>query len=151
MSIERRYFQPFGFVLTLLRGRVNGPCVFRHLGEKAVETRGMQLTAELIDCRDLTDVSGLESRDIHAAAQYERDETNQNMGKLAILVPNDLIFGLARIYQSVSEPCRRDIEIFRTIEESLAWLELSNLHGEIEALKLAAATERQTEFQPAEG
>lgn len=113
--------------------------------------RGMNLTAELMDCRDLTDVTGLESRDIHAAAQYERDETNRNMGKLAILVPNDLIFGLARIYQSMSEPCRREIEIFRTIEESLAWLELSNLSDEIEAVKISASLDSQPDYQPAQG
>ena len=49
--------------------------------------------------------------------------------RLAILAPGDIAYGLARMYQSHRElhpGSRKDIEVFRSIEEALAYLGLES-------------------------
>jgi len=46
-------------------------------------------------------------------------------GKLAVVAPADLVFGLARMYQtfrSLNPQSTKQVSVFRTMAEALAWL-----------------------------
>jgi hypothetical protein len=42
--------------------------------------------------------------------------------RVAIVAPADVVFGLARMYQMMSEGRGNHIEVFRGMDEALAWL-----------------------------
>lgn len=61
------------------------------------------------------------SDQLSSFAQRARAKTNKPQ-KTAIVVSEDLVFGLARIYSSYREEKQTDVDVFRTEKEALAWL-----------------------------
>ena len=45
--------------------------------------------------------------------------------KVAVVAPKDVSFGLARTYEAFTNSVPWDFKVFRAIEDSLAWLDLS--------------------------
>lgn len=48
----------------------------------------------------------------------------RNEGKMAILAPTDLAFGMARMFQSYHDAGAIEVQVFRTAHEARAWLAL---------------------------
>lgn len=42
--------------------------------------------------------------------------------KVAVVVPHDLLYGMARIYQAFHEGSKEELKIFRTLEQAEHWL-----------------------------
>ena len=77
--------------------------------------------AELVDLREVTDVS-LSPDTIHSSARWE---LHAAQARRAVVAPTDVLFGLARMYQSyVGEPAESQFRVFRTLAPALAWVGL---------------------------
>ena len=72
----------------------------------------------LCDCSNLTAVS-ISSSLIEALARAARSRVNP----LAIIAPEPVAFGLARMYQIFSDPEDARIHVCSRAEEAMAWLE----------------------------
>lgn len=80
--------------------------------------------------RELSDVRNVEELRVTPAGIWsmmmidERDAPKLKSFKLAILVSKDSVFGMARMYQSLTEKNIPSIGIFRDDKEALTWLEV---------------------------
>ena len=64
-------------------------------------------------------------RRVYARIQFSETSAHP---KVAIVAPNDLVFGLARMYEVFSEleKVPWDLVVFRAVDAALAWLGLSD-------------------------
>lgn len=78
---------------------------------------------------DMRQAKGSKSRSSTTLQQLSRfvekqfAETNAHP-KIAIVAPEDISFGLSRMYDFYTDPVPWDLEIFRSIDSALAWLGL---------------------------
>ena len=49
----------------------------------------------------------------------------------ALVVTNDLVFGMARMYQILSDESPDEFEIFRKLDDALLWLEIIDAKEEL--------------------
>lgn len=120
MGFSRRYLKDNNFLVTKVTGEVNDHNLREHVIELNMETEGISDLRELADCRGIVDLTQLTVQGTSECAKLENNRPNS---LLAILVPDStLLFGMARAYQAFSEDRRKDTEIFKSIDEALAWL-----------------------------
>lgn len=77
----------------------------------------------LCDCSALTTVS-ISANLIEVLAKTARSRTNY----VAVIAPLSVAFGLARMYQIITDPECERICVFAGMEEAMAWLE-TNFRG----------------------
>ena len=81
---------------------------------------------QIIDMTEVTDVEYTSAERIKELASVAASmDTSENVSKLAIVAPQSLLFGLGRMYQSFrefSKGSKRDIKVFRSLQEALDWL-----------------------------
>ena len=58
-------------------------------------------------------------------------------GLLAIVVRNNLHYGLARMYQAIAEEYREEVRVMRDLDEAIAWLGVSELAEQVRGLRRA--------------
>ncbi len=64
------------------------------------------------------------------ALRYLSEQTRSHyadtdaMSKVAIVAPDDLSFGLSRMYDSITDENAEDVAVFRTSAEACEWLEI---------------------------
>jgi hypothetical protein len=75
----------------------------------------------LVDASELNP-AGLSTQVLRARAAVPR----RNPTRVAIVAPADVVFGLARMFQMMSEGRGNDIEVFRGMREAMAWLAPGN-------------------------
>ena len=106
-------------VLTMASGLVTYDDLAQHLAEEARDDAlGF---AEVIDGRGATtDVTAGQVRSL--VARTDALLRQGQLGALAIVTDSDFAFGMARMYQILSEPLPVQIGVFRTLDEATAWL-----------------------------
>jgi len=78
---------------------------------------------ELVDLTRADPASKITSDAVRRLAEFWRGEYgNIAGGKLAIVAPRDLSFGLSRMYQGLRSDGPDNIQVFRDPEEARAWL-----------------------------
>ena len=127
MSIERIYYQEPNFVLTLIYGKLTSGELADHVGTMNTEYAGIAGIKELADCRYLYDVSELSAEGLFFSAENEKGSTRVIGGKGAIVASSDVIYGLARMYSAIASNIREDSQAFRTLDEAIEFLDISNL------------------------
>ena len=77
--------------------------------------------SELIDLREAS-ATAISAEDVRAIASAQLDP----VARRAFVVPDELMFGLARMFATLRElkQVPEDINVFRTIEEAETWLGL---------------------------
>jgi hypothetical protein len=85
------------------------------LGHEAAFIAGYPI---LCDCSTLASVS-ISASLIELLARTARSRTNL----VAIIAPTAVVFGLARMYQILSDPEDKRIQVFSKSGEAMAWLE----------------------------
>lgn len=85
---------------------------------------------ELLDLSACTSIEGDVEGAARVAAAAARARARRSPGKLAILAPGDLAFGLARMYQAMAEGVEppREIRVTRTAEDAAGFLGLAALY-----------------------
>ena len=77
---------------------------------------------QLGDLTRVTDFQASPDEIESLARQVERNTARFGDGKLAVIAPESLIYGMLRMYQLFSEDDPRMIEIFRSPDAALAWI-----------------------------
>ena len=65
------------------------------------------------------------------AATLEQNQQRNIGSKVALLVANDLTYGLARIYATIAGEYKEAINIFYSMEEAIDWLNLGEDQAEV--------------------
>jgi|GEM_PF-3488716 len=145
MGISRHFFPDRTFLLSVLHGSVDGESLKTYVLECNRDVGDAANLRELADCRRVTDLKGLSVRAAIACAGAEADRPQS---KLAILVPPDsnLMYGVARAYQTFAETRRQGARVFRNFDQAVAWLSDSAAEGlEIRALIAEAPVENMVQ------
>ncbi len=106
-------------VRTTVTGSISVGDILGHF--EAMRREGTLGYAELIDVREVVPPF-LSASDIMKAAKSVRDSlTQQRFGSRAVVVSDDLMFGLARIFTIILSD-HFPIEVFRHLKEAEEWL-----------------------------
>jgi hypothetical protein len=79
---------------------------------------------------DLSDVTGVDvaAESVRDAARRAGEYVDSRLdgGKLAIVAPRDLLFGMARMYEILRGDSPVEVRVFREREEAESWLGITN-------------------------
>ncbi len=109
-------------VLTVSSGTLSDADVMQH---KAALRDDPRVTR---DMKELSDVRAIERLDItevgiRQMTRFDRDAAASRGGHtLAIVATEDIIFGMARMYEMLTEENVRSVQVFRDIDEATRWL-----------------------------
>lgn len=81
----------------------------------------------LIDLRE-TDSSSRSREGLNSLAKFVRTiyQDKYKIPKVAVLAPSDISFGLARVFEGISNDIPINYSVFRSSEEALTWLDTPN-------------------------
>jgi hypothetical protein len=106
---------------TVFQGEFTDDDIRAHLAELRANPRFHRWMRELVDLREVNEVS-VSSRLLSASAHWLLHAPE---ARRAALAPTDLLFGLARMYQThLSEIGASQFGVFRELEPALQWLGL---------------------------
>jgi hypothetical protein len=107
------------FVYTKLGGHVSDADLVEHQRALLADPRFDSSFCELVDLRDVTEVS-VKSRMVKESAMWPLHAIK---ARRAIVAPSDVLFGLSRMYQLYrGEVGEAHLGVFRTLEPALEWL-----------------------------
>ncbi len=79
--------------------------------------------------RELSDIRNIDHLDVTPAGvramvlQDKEDASQVASHKLALVLSEDVAYGMARMYQTLTESNMENVGVFRDIEEARAWLQ----------------------------
>lgn len=96
----------------------------RSVFDESVKLPGFRPKLKAIaDCRDAT--TQMSGSDIQRLASYaQKTDPLWGESKWAILAPNDVIFGLSRMFSALTSDYEVKTHVFRTIGDANDWLEI---------------------------
>ena len=107
-------------VLTTAEGPVTAADLMEHAAAIAAELDRPAM--ELVDLTGQGEIS-VELATVRKMAEYLRDEDDDpTPGKLAMVADDEALFGVLRLYSVHRQTGSLEILVFRTREEALAWL-----------------------------
>ena len=108
-------------------GAVTGADLLMHVRSLRTDPRFQPQFSQLFDFRATTDV--------RVDAQSVREIAAQNPfgagARRAFVVANDVAFGMARMYQILTEVSPDELEVFRDLDEALRWLGVAEAKAEL--------------------
>ncbi len=129
MGFSRHYLKANIFVLTKICGEVNDYNLREHIIAFKEETKGMSRLRELADCRGIENLENLTVSGTTRNAQIVDNRPDY----LSALLVNDstLLYGMARSFQMFFEESRKEVKIFKDIDDALDWLAIDDQEKEI--------------------
>jgi hypothetical protein len=121
MTIHYRIDASSNRITTRVLGEVTIDEALQHFDELSVDPSyepGLDALLDLIDCETLLDVDKIRT----AAARVTADLSTLRFGRLAIVVASDALFGMLRMFHTLSESAFSEAQIFRDRDEALQWL-----------------------------
>jgi hypothetical protein len=79
----------------------------------------LDVLLDLVDCETLPEIEQIRS----AAGRVTADLSSLRFGRLAVVVVSDALFGMVRIFHTLSEAAFSDAQIFRDRDQVLQWLD----------------------------
>ena len=123
VSITYRIDEALGVVRTTVTGRLDDQDLLAHKRALLADPRftvGMKELSDIRQCEQM-DVT---PQGIAAAASFDSDHSSElRAHRLGLLVPTDLVFGLARMYEMSTDGNTGGVMVFRTEEDALRWLD----------------------------
>ena len=126
---------PCGYIIDLARslvlsrgwGIVTDRELLAHVRALTIDPRFVRNLHQLADLRDVTDV------EVTAATIRKMASLNPygDGSRRAVVVTSDLLFGMARMYQILRDEPTDELEIFRTLDDALRWLEILDANEEL--------------------
>jgi hypothetical protein len=80
---------------------------------------GLDALVDLVDCETLLGIDQIRSVAEHTTA----DLSSLRFGRLAIVVVSDALFGMVRMFHTLSEAAFSDAQVFRDRDQALQWLD----------------------------
>jgi len=78
----------------------------------------LDVLLDLVDCKTLPGIDEIRS----AARRVTAAPSSLRFGRLAIVVVSDALFGMLRMFHTLSEAAFSDAQIFRDRDQALQWL-----------------------------
>ncbi len=124
MSISYRIESDLGVVFTTATGVLTDDELLAH---KLTLSRDPSFRPGMVELSDVRGVGRLEVtpegvRRMVAVDAVGSDRPSNH--KLAIVVAQDVVFGMARMYEMLSDPAGTSVRIFRGMDEAKDWLGL---------------------------
>lgn len=110
-------------ILTVFHGDVSADELVRHTRAFINDARIDSQFSHLVDT-SMTKSIGLHSDAIASISRITAAVEFLKDGKTAIVAEQDVAFALSRMYQSYSDMWKRNIEVFREMEDARRWLGL---------------------------
>jgi hypothetical protein len=126
MSVEYTYDEEQNVLYTRFFGVITAGDLKRQAENVCADPRICQGVRELVDLSDIEEIDGSESA-LEQNIRIDREHSEKLAGlRTAIVAPTDLLYGFARVYQSLAEvqDAPATIEVFRTEKEAREWLGL---------------------------
>lgn len=123
MAHQIKLIDDLGVIVLKLSGRIAREELERTLDELPA-TPGFRPHLKLIaDFRDCN--TGMSGKDMQELASYAR-KTDASWGvtKWALLAPDDVIFGLSRMYMALTAEYQVETHVFRSVQGADDWLEI---------------------------
>ena len=121
MPIHYRIDASSNRITTRVFGEATIDEALQHLDELSADPSyepGLEALLDLVDCETLLDVDKIRT----AAARVTADPSALRFGRLAIVVASDALFGMLRMFHTLSESVFSEAQIFRDRDEALQWL-----------------------------
>ena len=98
-----------------------------HVRALTIDPRFARDFSQLVDLRDVTDVE--------VTASCIREMVRLNPfgagARRAVVVTNDVVFGMTRMYQILSDESPDELQIFRKVDDALQWLLIADAKAEL--------------------
>jgi hypothetical protein len=78
----------------------------------------LDVLLDLVDCQTLPEIDEIRT----AAGRVTADLSFLRFGRLAIVVVSDALFGMLRMFHTLSEAAFSDAQIFKDRDQALQWL-----------------------------
>lgn len=119
MPIESRFDSERNLLITAAEGPLTADDVRSHQSTLASNPDFDPDADHLFDLSRVTDfdVGPGRIRDIASVAIFSK------ASRRAVVAPEDVLFGLSRMYTGYRDAAAENLRVFRTLEEALAWLE----------------------------
>ena len=126
---------PCGYTIDLARslvlsrgwGVVTDRDFLAHVRALTANPRFARGFRQLVDLRDVTD--------IQVTASTVREMVRLNpfgaSAQRAVVVTSDVVFGMARMYQILSDESPDELQIFRKMDDALRWLGIAGAKAEL--------------------
>jgi len=122
MTIQYQIDRSTRRITTRVFGEVTIDEVLEHLDEFLEDPSyepGLDALLDLVDCETLLEIEQIRS----AAGRVTADLSSLRLGRLAIVVVTDALFGMLRMFHTLSEAAFSDAQIFRDRDQALQWLD----------------------------
>lgn len=124
MAIEYEIIEEKHLVIAKGTGVVTGDDVINHLNTLAADARYVAPMKKLVDYRAIESMKQSHGQILMISQKKQTLEDRFAGERCALVAPKDLTFGIARMHQSFINTPALDIEVFRRIEDALAWLDV---------------------------
>jgi hypothetical protein len=132
MPIRYRIDHAQQLVVVVIRGILSDEEIFGY--QREVWSRpDVQGYDELADMREVERIAVASPERVRDLAQLSAEMDRGAASKFAIVAPQEVAFGLARMYEALRKmnpKSKKQVEAFRTLPEALAWLGISELPPE---------------------
>lgn len=129
MAYSHQIFPEQNLTLICASGSVSGRDILASMDEMFGDPDWRLGMTQLNDYRDITefvitpeDLRAILARETQMARRQERPV---RAGRLAIVVRSDLYEEVCRLYAALEKKRSFDVEVFRSLEQAAAWLDLS--------------------------
>jgi hypothetical protein len=121
MTIHYRIDASSNRISTRVFGEVTIDEALQHFDELSVDPSyepGLDVLLDLTDCETLLDVDKIRT----VAARVTADLSTLRFGRMAIVVASDALFGMLRMFHTLSESAFSEAQIFRDCDGAIQWL-----------------------------
>ena len=130
MTVEYIYDEKENFIYTKFSGIITDEDLENQAKAVAVDPRVKPGARELVDLRAVDSVeASTETLGFIIFTDKEHRKKFEGM-RIAIVAPRDLLFGLSKIFEVLSdvENAPSEINVFRTMAEAKRWLNIQQKH-----------------------
>jgi hypothetical protein len=124
MAIEYEIIEDKRLVVAKGSGVVTGDDAISHLDTLAADERYVAPMKKLVDYSSIDGIKQSNEEVIIIAQKKDALKSKFAEERCAIVSPEDLSFGIARVHQALIDNSGINTEVFRRIEEALAWLDV---------------------------
>jgi len=127
MGIRYRIDEELKLVIAVVVGRVTDADVLEYAKRRHDDPEPRRALDEVMDLRASAMDSTVTGDAVRQLARFWRDRSdNIADGRLAIIAPGNVSFGMSRMYQFLRDDGPDSIRVFRDPIEALRWLEVDD-------------------------
>jgi hypothetical protein len=125
MGIQYVIDEHFGLVVAEARGHVEDRDLLDYAKRLLADPDRTRAKHELVDLRRVDDSSEVSSAGVRRLAEFWSDRSAMMAGgRLAIIAPSEVGYGMSRMYQILRSDGPDSIQVFRQRGEALRWLDV---------------------------